>query len=300
MGVGEARAKLLLFGEHAAVYGHPAVGCSLNWGLKANLDAGGPWALPGLGPHEPVVRTLLERLTALAASEGLAAPTPGRLAITTTIPVGAGFGSSGALCAGLVNLFWPDLALGDRDRLAWKAEGLFHGTPSGIDTALALRQGWWHLDASTRPVTATPLVDPGLVLVVGSVARESDTKSLVGALGRRRAEGDQLVRHTLDDLGSIASRAVSAVQEHRSADLPLLVSQAREGLRALGLETPNLTTVLDTGLALPGALAGKLSGAGGGGAFFLVFQNREFAREALPFLRASIAETLWTASPEVV
>jgi mevalonate kinase len=299
VGVGTARAKLLLFGEHAAVYGHPAVGLSLPWPLTVVHTPGSGWHLPGLGEHEAAVRALVDRLTDDARREGLPLPEPGRLEFTTSIPLASGFGSSGALCAALVNVFFPELPLPERDRLAWRAEAQFHGTPSGIDTALALREGWWALDTSTRPVTAAPLADPGLSLVTGSLVRVADTKALVGGLAARRAAGEPLVVDTLDELGAVARQAVAAWGTP-SLDLPSLVNRARVGLRRLGLETAALTAVLEAGMACPGALAGKLSGAGGGGAFVLVFANRSSAERALPRVAASVDPGRWTAAPRLV
>lgn len=298
MGIGSARGKLLLFGEHAAVYGHPAVGLTLPWSLTVESQAATGWELPGLGPHTAEVRALVSRLESIADEEGLATPVPCRLGFHTAIPLSSGFGSSGALCAALVNLFWPDQPLTVRDRLAWNAEGLFHGTPSGIDTALALREGWWALDTSTKPVAARALPDPGLVLVAGSVVREGHTKELVADIGRRR-QREPAVRETLDLLGNLAAQAIVEVERGRSGALTPLVQQARAALADLGLESARLTAVLEAGLAQPGALAGKLSGAGGGGAFFLLFDDREKAAAALSAIEAAGADG-WTALPRVV
>jgi len=295
-----ARGKLLLFGEHAAVYGHPAVGLSLPWQVRVVSTPGPTWELPGLGPYEPAVRTLIDRLGTMADEEGQPRPLPGLLEFSTEIPLGNGFGSSGALCAVLVNLFFPSLPLTAKDRLAWLAETQFHGTPSGIDTALALREGWWALDASTRPVTATALPDPGLVLVAGSVIRQSDTRTLIESLARRREAGDRVVIDTIEELGRISSQAVTMLKAQTVAELPSLIRRARHGLSALGLETPALTSVLDAGLGCPGALAGKLSGAGGGGAFFLAFSSEEAAGQAIPVIEQSVEAAQWTALPRLV
>lgn len=300
MGIAEARAKLLLFGEHSAVYGSPAVGVSLPWTLTVHHIRGPVWDLPGLGPYEAAVRTVVSRLEELALEQGLPRPAPGRLDFQSEIPVSSGFGSSGALCAALVNLFWPELPLGHRDLLAWKAEGQFHGTPSGIDTALALRQGWWALDPSVRPVSAEALPDPGLVLVVGALVREGDTKSLVGSLARRREAGDPVVLSALEGLGTVSGQATNALKAGRSDEIPALALRAREGLKRLDLETSALSQVLDEGLKRPGALAGKLSGAGNGGAFFLVFQDRASAQEALPMVFAAAPPGQWTCRPTLV
>ena len=299
MGVASARGKLLLFGEHSAVYGHPAVGLSLPWALTVVHTPGPLWELPGLGRHEQAVRDLVGWFEDGARAEGLPPLPPGRLEFTSAIPVASGFGSSGALCACLTNLFFPAMPLGDKDRWAWLAEGRFHGTPSGIDTALALRSGWWVLDPSTRPVTASALADPGLVLVVGAVVRDSNTKALVGGLAARRHAGEPLVVETIQALGEV-SREAGRVLAQGDHGLGALVARARTGVRALGLETPTLTAALDAGLGCPGALGGKLSGAGGGGAFFLLFDTVEAARAALPRIEASIPAALWAAKPQLL
>jgi len=305
MGIGAARAKLLLLGEHAAVYGHPALGLSLPWPLTARWEAGPRWAFPGLGPHEEAVAGLVVRLADLGADRGLARPAPGTLTLETSIPLGSGFGSSGALCAALVNLFWPALPLAERDLLAWQAEGLFHGTPSGIDTALALREGWWALDPSVRPAGARPLPDPGLALVTGSLVRRADTKALVGALARRRSEGDRGVVEALDRLGHRAAAAIADLEAGPAPGslvdrLAAHLTAARDDLRRLDLETEALTRVLDGGLTLPGARAGKLSGAGGGGAFLVLFASADEARAALAPLATTVDAGEWTCLPRLV
>ena len=296
----QARGKLLLFGEHAAVYGHPAVGLALPWLVTATHYPGHGWEFPSLGLHEAPVRAVIDRLCTLATEQGLKTPTPGRLVFKTEIPVGAGFGSSGALCGCLVNLFFPELPIDDRDRVAWQAEGQFHGTPSGIDTALALRAGWWALDAATHPVKASPLADPKLVLVVGALVRVSDTKTLIGSLAKRRADGDRLVFDTLHTLGKVSTEAVTALSDGRAEAVPGLTLRAREGLRLLGLESPVMTEVLDRALSETGAVAGKLSGAGGGGAFFLIYPNHEVAIAALSFLGGFADASDWVLKPRLV
>jgi len=299
MGVATARAKLLLFGEHAAVYGHPAVGLTLPWSLTVESVPANRWDLPDLGPHTEAVRALVSRLESIAHEEGLPAPVPCRLGFQTAIPLSSGFGSSGALCAALVSLFWPDQSLAVRDRLAWKAEGLFHGTPSGIDTCLALREGCWLLEGPVKPPQASPLPTPLVHLVVGALVRQGDTKSLVGGIARRKAEGDAQVQGILDRLGALATSAAQAIAAPCPERLPDFVNEARDRLRSLGLESPAMTEVLD-GARATGALAGKLSGAGGGGAFFLLYPDQETAAAALPALGRLVPASSWTQEPNLV
>lgn len=212
MGVGTARAKLLLFGEHAAVQGHPAVGMTLPWTLRVDHTPAADWDLSAWGVYADPVKQLVQRLGALADERDLPPPVPGRLDVASDIVPAGGFGSSAALCAALVSLFFPELGPDAKDELAWRAEFLFHGTPSGIDTALAFRQGCWALDPGTRglsPARPRVLPDPRLALVVGSVAREADTKTLVASVSRRLEAGDREARGVIENLGRLAREAAS-------------------------------------------------------------------------------------------
>ena len=296
-----AHAKLLLFGEHSAVYGAPAVGLGLPWRLS--LETGpeaDDWVLPGLGPYEQRLRELLAHFQLARKVAALPTLHPCHLTLSSEMPLASGFGSSGALCAALASLFFPAASLEELDHLAWKAEHLFHGTPSGIDTVLALRPGWWALLPGRTPPEARPLRAPRQVLVTGAVTRQSDTKALVGELARRRARGEATVLSGLSRLGEVAREAIAALESEQDALLPGLMGAARGQLISLGLETPLLSRLFDTALSDTGALAAKLSGAGGGGAWVLMYEDETTARLALPHLAAALPASAWTLPPRLV
>jgi len=93
------------------------------------------------------------------------------------------------------------------------------------------------------------------------------------------ASGKQDVRDNLRMLGTIAAEAKNHLCAGARADsIGKLADSAMEGLRALGLSDPWLEALLSEGKR-SGALGGKLSGAGGGGAFFLVCAGELAAQE---------------------
>jgi len=107
-----------------------------------------------------------------------------------------------------------------------------------------------------------------------------------------------VVRGGLDRLGELAAQTVGHLRgEVDHPPLTQLVNQARHELARLGLENQALTTVLDEGLRR-GATAGKLSGAGGGGAFFLLFPDAATAEDALEPLVRVLANGLWVLPPQ--
>ncbi len=180
MVVVSAPGKLILMGEHAAVYGRPAVTAAIGLRVRAELENGGGGGveleLPDLGVAErrgwseiaaaaararrrwrafdegaPFERDEdpagLVRVALGEAMEGLdpGALPPLRLRVRSELPVGAGFGSSAAVAVAVIAGFlaWRgvDAAPERLERLALEVERRQHGRPSGIDHGTVLRGG---------------------------------------------------------------------------------------------------------------------------------------------------------------
>ncbi len=287
--IGTGCGKLILFGEHAAVFGHPAIGVQLPERTTATIH--GPtadrWDVGEMPPEDrQVVQRLMDKLEVLLP--GLASSGRKSVRIESSVPRGIGMGSSAALCSAIaaasLNLLGGDQpadSLVRTWRLAHDLEGMFHGTPSGIDTGLSLLRG----------VTAFSPQPPGLPLwerlecaplwlVVGALPRSGDSAALIRGIGQRLRSGERDVRDALSTLGSIAAQAKRDLSAGAgAASAGMLADKAMEVLRRLGLSHPSLDWLLDEGRK-SGALGGKLSGAGGGGAFFLVCADANAAREA--------------------
>jgi mevalonate kinase len=241
-------------------------------------------------------------LEALGLIEGLAyAPAEkrddrGTLELTSEIPRGLGFGSSAALCVALASAVAARGGGSDARRIwqwAHRAEQLFHGTPSGIDTGLALLGGLYSFHPHPPQLPdAERLPGIPLHLVVGAVPRKASAGALIGALREKVVARDQGVAAILERLGRLAAAAVEILSggnqpgTERSAvrDLGALAAKAQAVLSGLDLSTPELDTLLEEGRA-NGAFGGKLSGAGGGGAFFLVCPDAQAAGGVASALR---------------
>jgi len=159
---------------------------------------------------------------------------------------------------------------------AWEKN--FHGTPSGIDTGLVLYQ---HLTqfrgASERLPSHRSIKGQDFYLIVGGVPRNGNTKTLVSRLGRRIQRKDSATCEAMKRLGGLSTQAVRLIQNCSSNSISLslgaLATEAHIILKNLGLSSKILEQMMQTGLDT-GATGGKLSGAGGGGAFYLVCPSR--------------------------
>ncbi len=105
---------------------------------------------------------------------------------------------------------------------------------------------------------------------------------------------------TLAELGEIAESAASQFQRRPGAQrrdrstapasaLAAFTARAQELLAGLGLSTPSLDRAIAAGLR-HGGVSGKMSGAGGGGAFFVLFESAIAAVAALPVMRETFRD----------
>ncbi len=289
---GTGAGKLLLFGEHAAVYGYPAVGMQLPRFLEVRLYGGTEdWEFPQV--DERSVRLIRQAVDALPEVTGVKLPAC-RMDIAGDLPMSVGLGSSAAFCIGLIRAARNARAedkTPEADGRLWKeAHGLehvFHGTPSGIDTGLSLLPGA-HVIYPRPPAVpqARAIALPPGWLVVGAVPRVSSTAELVAGIRQRRELDPHGTEEKLRSLGEIAanvSSLVPAAGRESITQLGELANRAQETLSTLGLSSGIMEEALSV-LREAGAVGAKLSGAGGGGAFFGVFTKKAAAESAAAHL----------------
>jgi mevalonate kinase len=272
------------------------VGLSLSAALRVRLfpEKADRWRIEGVEAEDRSwILKVLGLVEELAFSDTGSRPDRGRLALESQIPRGLGFGSSASLCVAVASLLASQLGRDDPRRIwewAHRAEALFHGTPSGIDTGLALLGGLYSFRPHPpRLPEAERLVGFPLHLVVGAVPREASAGTLIGALRQKVSAKDQGVEAILERLGGLAGKATAILGSGRqdgAEDLGALAAEAQGILRAIDLSTPALEALLQEGRAR-GALGGKLSGAGGGGAFFLICPDRRSAQLAAAALKVA-------------
>lgn len=278
-GTWSAPGKLLLFGEHAAVFGYPALGVPLHARLVVTVREADRWSITLHAPgsealaieHDGRATAFLERVHATADALGFTRNHACAITFDSDIPVGGGFGSSAALCSALARWMHDASGASLNDHALWETahslEMHFHGTPSGIDTGITTmdRPLLFRFDGGSLPTAQAVALSP-MWLVAGSIPRRESTMTLVASVRRRREEHPAETEPLLAALGSLSLACASGSDARATAQL---ADEGHALLAQLGVTTAELDSVIAVGRRA-GALGAKVSGAGGGGAFYCV------------------------------
>jgi mevalonate kinase len=272
-----APAKLILCGEHAVVYGRPAIAVPLP-DVRATAEAaplpagaGLRFAAPDLGAGWGLAEQPEHPLSELAAATlaQLDLPAPD-LAITlrSAIPIASGMGSGAAIGTALVRALaahaGTELPPDAVAALVYGSERRYHGTPSGIDnTVVAHERAVWFVRGS--PPTIAPLaVGAPLTLLVGDTGVRSATHRPVGAVRAAHAAEPARFEALFDAIGALVAQARAALAAGDAPALGRLLDANQALLEQLGVSSPELERLVAASRAA-GALGAKLSGAGWGG-----------------------------------
>jgi mevalonate kinase len=274
-----ACAKIILVGEHAVVYGRPAIALPLPhlraYARVETRESETEIVAPNIHqrfrlrdrPNNPLSQIITKTLAHL----GLAPEAhPLRLIIKSDIPVASHLGSGAAVsvaCARAVAAHVnADLPPADASALTYEIEKLHHGTPSGIDnTVIAYEQPVWFVRNQVPGTLAIGSQVPGtLRLVIADTGTSTPTKIPVAHV-RHCWERDKAGHEHLFDV--IAALAISARHALEASDWPALGNAMNANhtvLQQLGVSSSLLDKLCAVALRA-GALGAKMSGGGRGG-----------------------------------
>jgi mevalonate kinase len=303
-----APGKVILFGEHAVVYGRPAIAAPVG-GVKAR-------AVVSAAPLRPAGEVLIQApdiglacpLADLPGEHPLVCAVNGVLAelgaprlpactvrITSTIPVAAGMGSGAAVSVAVIRALSAFLGspLADErvSALAYEVEKLHHGTPSGIDNTVITYELPVYF-VRGQPIQTLSLPRP-FTLVIGDTGIASPTAVAVDDVRRAWQANPSGAEALFDRVGQIAQAARAAIESGQTDELGPLMNENQALLRQMGVSSPELERLIQAARDA-GSAGAKLSGGGRGGNMIALATDENAASIGRALLAQGAVRTLIT------
>jgi len=279
-----APGKIILTGEHFVVYGEPALVVAIDRRVTVKVAERGDRALRVVSDRgisgvfeddsfrvemggsdsrsflEPVRIAVAAVIDRVGVKRGL------DIEVRSTIPVGAGLGSSSAVSVATVasvgRILGAELSQKEIADLSLEAEKFVHINPSGIDPAIST-YGGLILYKRGEGITRLPHT-PSLSLVIGNTGISRNTGTLVQYVRERRDRLPTIIDPLIRLAGDLTSRAVEALLEGDVEKFGELMDVDHGFLVATGVSNEALDSLVHAARQA-GALGAKLTGAGGGG-----------------------------------
>jgi len=267
--------KVILLGEHAVVYGRPALAMPIPLAVEASVREGGDGInliIPRWGLEQKVRANQTQGLSGILYSVLRELELHERsmtIEVIPHVPRAMGLGGSSALAVAIVRALDHAFALGLSDGrvndLAYECEKAAHGTPSGIDNTIAtygVPLLYQRGDSGAR--FEEVMLSQPLPLVIGITGRESLTANTVARV--RAAWETHKARYDgiFDQIAALTRAGVEALRDAHFTELGELMNLCQGYLNALQLSTPELEELIHIARS-NGAVGAKLTGGGGGG-----------------------------------
>jgi mevalonate kinase len=276
MTVSSAPGKIILFGEHAVVYGRPALAVPVTQ-VHADVDIRES-PRPGIWIEAPAVNLHAE-LNTLPSDHPAAAvihnffflwrvvPFPNlQIDISSTIPVASGLGSGAAVTVALTRVLasYFNFSMSDEqvNAFAYEIEKLHHGTPSGIDnTVITYAKPVYFVKGQSIDIFS---VGSPFTIVIGNTGIPAPTKESVGDVRRLWEADPQKWDRVFDRVGSIANQARQVIERGDIHKLGGLMNENHALLQEMTVSSPALDRLVMAACDA-GAPGAKMSGGGRGG-----------------------------------
>lgn len=264
--------KVHLLGEHAVVYGKPALLAAIDKRVYVTIVSSNIKQVIGVKGYKKEVVQLLEILETEIKKQTRFKKIPSyRLTIKSEIPVGSGLGSSAALSAGItaalssfLKLPWDKKVVFD---IAYKGEKFFHGNPSGGDLAAVIegRFLWFRKDfeflKTFSPLPFKPHKNIKQFILINSGKPKESTKEMVEKVSKLKTASPQKTEAIFNSQEELTKKMVIALRNGDEALLIKCIRLGEENLEKLGVVSKKTQAIIREIEKLGGAA--KISGGGG-------------------------------------
>ncbi len=289
-----APGKLILFGEHAVVYGEPAIAVAIDRRIRVGLAANEGAQQRGFTVNgfelSPRYHSFIHRaIQQYYDDDG----PPLTITTDSELPSASGMGSSAAITVATVGALFARMKKFDPASIAkvgFDVEYTVQGRASPIDTSTSTHGAaillddtardalLWHLSRDDQHWYIHHQELPRLTLVAGNTGVHAKTGPLVAKV-RRFVERSGFARDIVREIGELTLDAADALAEADHERIGALMDRNHELLAILGVNHPALERLVKA--ARKSAYGAKLTGAGGGGSMIALTDDPERTAAAI-------------------
>jgi mevalonate kinase len=301
-----APGKIILFGEHAVVYGYPAIAAPVNKvQAKAIVQArpgqsGIQIIAPDISLNDalkdlPLDHAISKALRLTLDALGITGPPAFAIKISSTIPLASGMGSGAAVTVAAIRAVsqflgrrLPDETI---NQIAFEVEKIHHGTPSGIDNTVITYNRPIYF-AKEKPFQPINLRLP-FTIVIGDTGVPSPTSVTVGDVRKGFEENPGKYQTLFDACTRIVEGALFAIEDNRMQVLGPFMTDNHKLLVEMGVSSPKLDQLVAAAQEA-GAYGAKMSGGGRGGNMIALVPPKRAYKVAAALLEAGASNTIIT------
>ncbi len=291
-----APGKIILFGEHAVVYGYPAIAIAINRRVRTEIKETNKKGIyiksPNLygdtyfqigskiepaNPFYSLVAIMNREKQVLGDLSSFV-----EISIRSSLPVGAGLGSSAAVAVSFLKTISEyngrKLTQKAINNLAYEIEKIHHGTPSGIDNTLATYGGGIRFEQGEIERLNVNLDKAYVVVIDTKVPRR--TIEMVNKVRTFYERKTKAVEEIFKKISIITKQGEKSLIRGDLEQLGNLMKQNHVLLNKLGVGHEKLDHIV-TELNENETLGYKLTGAGGGGCLIGLFDDQDTAKQTV-------------------
>ncbi len=273
-----APGKIYLFGEHAVVYGEPAIACAIELRTRVSIKSSDIISISsdigttGLDFEvHPYVSSAIKKLGQMNVS----------VDISSDLPVGSGLGSSAAVTIATLAAINAELGLGYNNeelaKMGHEIEREVQGAASPTDTFVSVFGGVVEIPSRKQ----LDMLECGIVIGnTNKGASPKKTARLVKQVASLKKEYPDIIDPIIRTIGSFAKKGEVLISKKDYNSLGKLMNVNHGLLDGLGVGTAELSALVYAARDA-GAFGAKITGAGGGGCMVALTDSPDAVAEAI-------------------